>query len=144
MNLWLWFCAPVFLRAWSGAQVKLRARKIGRVEVNLSSSVLTIQLFISIWEKSYEGIYHSPPHISAITENILITTIRFVRHHLLASNSSFMTDSQYTGTIQIWQNLNEQTPLLTSTKSLICQIDANCSPLQSLNMPLFHIRLECL
>ena len=34
---WRWFCAPVFLRARSGAQVKLRARKIGRVEVNFSS-----------------------------------------------------------------------------------------------------------
>ena len=34
--------------------------------------------------------------------------IRFARYRLLlASNSTFITDSQYLGTIQIWQNLNE-------------------------------------
>ena len=53
-----------------------------------------------------------------------------------------MTDSQYLGTIQIWQNLNENHYYLTSTKSMICQIDVNCSPFQSLNMLSFHIRLE--
>ena len=31
---------------------------------------------------------------------------------------------------------------LTSTKSVICQIDANCSPFQALNMLPFHMRLE--
>ena len=37
----------------------------------------------------------------------------------------------------------EWTPLLlASTKSVNCQIDANCSPFQSLNMLPFHIRLE--
>ena len=63
-------------------------------------------------------------------------------HLLLASNSIFMADSLYLGTIQIWWNLNENHWYLTSTKSLICQIRANCSPFQSLNMLPFHIRLE--
>ena len=31
---------------------------------------------------------------------------------------------------------------LLSTTSVICQIDATCSPFQSLNMRPFHIRLE--
>ena len=53
-----------------------------------------------------------------------------------------MTDSQYLGTIEIWQNLDENHYYLTSTKSMICQIDVNCSPFQSLNMLSFHIRLE--
>ena len=53
-----------------------------------------------------------------------------------------MTDSLYSGTIQIWQNLNEHHYYLTLTKSVICQIDANYSPFQSLNMLPFHIRLE--
>ena len=55
-----------------------------------------------------------------------------------------MTDSQYLGTVQIWQNLNENHYFLTSTKSVICQIAANCSPFQSLNMLPFHVRLGCL
>ena len=71
---------------------------------------------------------HSPPHI---TENVLLT-IRFAHYHvLLASNSTFMADSQYLNTIQIRLNLNEHQYHLTSTKSKIRQIDANCSPLQS-------------
>ena len=53
-----------------------------------------------------------------------------------------MTDSQYLGTIEIWQNLDENHYYLTSTKSMICQIDVNCSPFQSLNMLSFQIRLE--
>ena len=37
----------------------------------------------------------------------------------------------------------ELTPLLlTSTRSVICQIEVNCSPLQSLNMLPFYIRPE--
>ena len=48
------------------------------------------------WEKSYEDIYDSPPHVSVITGNILITIIRFTRYHLLlASSNTFMTDSMY-------------------------------------------------
>ena len=39
----------------------------------MSFHLPTIQLFISKWEKSYEDIYLSPPHISVITGNILIT-----------------------------------------------------------------------
>ena len=72
--------------------------------------------------------YRSPQHISGITGNILIMIIGFARHYLLlASNSTFMTDSQYLGTLEIWQNFNEY--YLTSTESVICQIGANCSPL---------------
>ena len=76
---------------------------------------------------------------------MLITIIRFGRYRiLLASNCTFMSDSHYWGTIQIWQNLDEHQYYLTSTKSVICQIDTNCSPFQSLNMLPFHIRLRCL
>ena len=53
-----------------------------------------------------------------------------------------MYDSQYLRTVQIWQNLNEHHYYLTSTKSVISQIDANCSPFHSLNTLPFHIRLE--
>ena len=54
-------------------------------------------------KKNYEHIYHSPLHVSGIAENILKTIIRFAHYHLLlASNSTFMTDSQYLGAIQIW------------------------------------------
>ena len=60
----------------------------------------------------------------------------------LASNSTFMTDSKYLSTIQICQNLNEHYHYLVLTTSVILQIDADCSPFQSLNMFPFHIRLE--
>ena len=101
-----------------------------------------IQLFISAWEKSYEDIYHSPPHASVIIANILIMIIRFACYHfLLACNSTFITDSMYLGTIQICRSLNEHY-YSSSTTSAIWQIDANCSPFQSLNMLPFHIRLE--
>ena len=104
-----------------------------------------IQLFISTQEKSYEHIDHSPPHVSVITENILIVTITFAHYHLLlASNSTVMTDSQHLSTIEIWRNLNEHHYYLTSTKPMIFQRDANCSPFQSLNMLPFHIKLESL
>ena len=60
----------------------------------------TIQLFISTWEKSYEDICHFPLHVSVITGNILITIAIFDSyHHLVASNSTFMTNSMYLGTI---------------------------------------------
>ena len=89
-----------------------------------------IQLFISIWEKSYGDIYYSPPHVYIITLNISITIISFARCYylLLASSSAFMTDSLYLLLIQIWRNLNEHYYYLTSTKTLICEIDADCSP----------------
>ena len=80
----------------------------------------TIQLFISTWEKSYEDIYLSPPHVSVTTGNILITIIRFAHYHvLLASNSTFMTDSMSLGTIQISRKLNEHYYYLISTTSVI-------------------------
>ena len=57
---------------------------------------------ISPWRKSYKHIYHSPPHVSVVTGNTLITIIRFARYYLLlVSNSTFMTDSKYLSTIQI-------------------------------------------
>ena len=81
--------------------------------------------------------------VSAITGNILITTIIFVYYYLLLdSSSTFMTDSQYLGTIQIWQNLKEHHYHLTTTESVIYQIDTNCPLFQSLNMHLFHKKLE--
>ena len=60
--------------------------------------------------KNYEGIYDSSPHVSLIARNILIVIVRFAcyQHHH-ASNSTFMTDSMYLGTIQICQNLNTTT-----------------------------------
>ena len=51
--------------------------------------------------------------------------------------SFLMTDSLYLS----WRNMNEHY-YLTSTKSVIWQIDSNCSPFQSLNMLPFHITLE--
>ena len=47
-------------------------------------------------------LYYSPLHVAVITRNILITIIRFARYYLLrVSSNTFMTDSQYLGTIQI-------------------------------------------
>ena len=91
--------------------------------------------------KSYEDVHHSPPHVSVITGNILITIIRFTRHHLLASNSTFMTDGLFY-VLQICQNLNEHYYYLISTIFVIWQIDASSSPFHSLNMLLFKITLE--
>ena len=111
----------------------------------LTSAFICLQssFFISTWGKSYESINTSTPHVSVITGNILITIIRFARYHfLLASSSTFITDSLYLGTIQIWWNLNEHYYYLYITKSVICQIDTSCSPFQSLNMLPFHVRLE--
>ena len=61
----------------------------------------------------------------------LITIIRIARYHLqLASSSTFMTDSQYLGTIYIWRNLNERHYYSTLSESVICRIDAKlfCIP----------------
>ena len=88
---------------------------------------------------------HSPLQVSVITGNILITIIRFACYHLfLASNSTFMTDSLYLGTIQICRNLNEYYYDVIWTTSVIWQIDTNCSPFQSLNKLPFHIRFRTL
>ena len=86
--------------------------------------------------------YHSPPRVSIITKNILITVIRFACYYLLlAFNSTLMTDSWYLCAIQIWWNLNEHQYCLTSTKSVIFLIDRNCSWFQSLA---FDNKLESL
>ena len=56
--------------------------------------------------KSYKDI--SPPHVSVIAGNILITIIRFSHSHLLlASNSIFMIDFLNLGTNQISRNVNK-------------------------------------
>ena len=90
--------------------------------------------------KSCDDIYHS-----VFTGNMLITMMRFAHYHLpLAYSSTVMIDSMYLVTIQIFPNLNEHYNYLISTASVIWQIDANYSPFQLLNMPPFHIRLECL
>ena len=44
--------------------------------------------------------------------------------------------------IQIWWNVNKYYHYITSTESVICQIDGNCSPSKSLSMLPFHIGLE--
>ena len=60
--------------------------------------------------------------------------MRFARYNLLlASNSTFMTDSMYLGIIQFCRNLNEHYYNLILTTSVIWQIDANFSPFQLLN-----------
>ena len=68
--------------------------------------------------------------------------IRFAGHHLLASSSSFMTDSMYLGTIQSFRNFSKQYYYLISTTSMIWQIDANCSLLHSLSILPFYLWLE--
>ena len=108
-------------------------------------------------EKRYEAIYHSPPYVSIIIGNILIWIITFAHNYLLlASNSTYTAEKMkfsifhYTAlhfscSVRCNSNLKILAPrplLLASTKSVICQIDANCSPLQSLNTLPFHIRLE--
>ena len=90
-------------------------------------------------KKNYEDVHHSPPHASVITGNILITIIN---HLFLASNSTFITDSKYLRTIQIFQNLNKHYYYLISTTSVIWQIDTDFSPFHSLDMLPSPIRLE--
>ena len=114
---------------------------VQKVYSSFSFHLHTIQLFISPWVKSYEDIYHSPPHVSVITRNILTKIIRFARYHLLASNSTLMADSMYLGTIQICRKLNKNFYYLISITSVIWQIDANCSPFQLPSILPFHIRL---
>ena len=72
-----------------------------KVYSHFSFHLPAILLFVSIWEKFHEDIYHSPPHASVITGNILITIIIFARYHLLPASSSTdsMTDSHYLGAI---------------------------------------------
>ena len=90
-----------------------------------------------------KDIYHSPPQVSGIRRNILIRIIRFTRYHLLLdSNSTFITGSMFLGTIQMCRNFSERYHYLISTPSVIWQIDADCSPVRSLNMFPFHMRLE--
>ena len=84
-----------------------------------------IQRRISTRKKGCKHISHSP-HVSVITGNILITIIRSARYH------------------QVLWNLNEHFYHLTSIKSVICKLNPNYSPFQSLNILPCHITLECL
>ena len=52
--------------------------------------------FYFIMGKTYEDIYHSPPQVSVIMGNILITITTFAQYHFLfAFNIIFMTDPLY-------------------------------------------------
>ena len=108
-------------------------------------------------KKSYKAIYHSPPYVSIIIGNILIWIKTFAHSHLLLASSSTYTAQKMKFSIFHYTALHflcsvrcnsdlkilaSRPLLLASTKSVICQIDANCSPFQSLNMRPFHIRLE--
>ena len=69
----------------------------------------------------------------------MILIITFGSYHLmLASESTFMTDSLYLVTMQIWQNLNKHYYYLSSIKSVICQIDASCFQVASQIASLSH------
>ena len=91
------------LSAWNGR---------ANVKVNFNQNAIAVSLFLLELSfaynpafyfnmgKNYEEIYHFPPHVSVITGKILITITWFVCYHLLfVSNSTFMTDSIYLGTI---------------------------------------------
>ena len=87
-----------------------------------------------LWRHNY-----SLPHVSVIAGNILITIVRFACYHLLlASNSTFMTDYMYLGTIKTCRNLT-----LLFNFNYICDL-TNRRKLFSivLDMLPFQIRLE--
>ena len=63
-------------------QFKRKLKLLQYLYSNFSSHLPKIQLFISTWEKSYEDIYHSPPHVYVVTGSILVTMIRFACYHL--------------------------------------------------------------
>ena len=72
-----------------------------------------------------------------------------LRTHISFSSTCFCHYRKYLnndnislGTVQIWQNLNELHYYLTLTKSVICQIDGNCSLCQWLNMLPFKVKLK--
>ena len=78
--------------------------------------------------------HYSTPNVSVITRNILITMIRFVRYNNMICQHShdwFYLLRCNWGATKI---VNEYYYFLISTTSVICQIDANCSPFQSSNM----------
>ena len=107
-----------------------QARKFDAITVNfflLQLSFACNPAFYFNMGKIYKHIYHSSPHVSVFTGNILITIIRFALSDLwLASNINFMTD--------------EPRYYLTSTKYTIFQIEVNCS--LSLLLNLFPFCLE--
>ena len=165
MKYFVWYCLNTIVRKFNnsnigrvnavqkkffylhkmGQQIKssLLLTLLQQVYSHFNFNLPTIQLSVSNWEKTIWR------HISFSS-----TCFCYYRKHpnndnkicqlpyFLASSTTFMTDSTYLDTIQIYQNLNEYYYYLISTTSLIWQIDANFSPFQSLNMLPFHIRLE--
>ena len=93
-----------------------------------------VQHFILTWGKSNKDIYHLSPNVAG---NILITT------YPLKSSACFQHHFQnwFSVLILTW-NLNEYYHYLTLPECVICQIETNCSPVHSLNMLPFHIRLK--
>ena len=70
----------------------------------IAVSLFLLQFLLALFQyvkkamKIYIYIYNSPPHVSVVTGNILITRIKFTRYHLLlATNSTFLVDSMYLG-----------------------------------------------
>ena len=113
------------------SKLKIHLLKNTSVFICLQSS-----FFFLTWEKSYEDIYYSNPHVSVVTANILIAIIRFSHYHFRdASNSTFIIDSMYLEIIQIFY-------YLISVSSVIWEIDTNFSLFQTLNILLLTIRLE--
>ena len=99
MKNFFWYCLNTTVRKFNNTNIGavnviqkkfFYLHEIGE-QIKRSSSfsfyLPTIQLIISIRGKSYEDIYHSPPHASVITGNILIRIIIFFRYHLLASST---------------------------------------------------------
>ena len=139
-----WYCLKRTVPKFNNSKIQKKFLHLHKINEEIKSSLLIQTLLQKVYsvllQNSFaynlvfyfnmgnEDIYHSPPHVSVITGNILITIIRFARYHLLASNSTFMTDSMYLGIIQICQNLNEYYYYLVSNTSMIWQIDADCSP----------------
>ena len=81
-----------------------------------------VQLFVSKWQQQSTNCLSVFEHFVRLTFKGLIAIIIFAYYDLLlATNSTFITDSQYLSTIQIWWNLNEHHYYLTSNKSVICK-----------------------
>ena len=85
-----------------------------------------IQFFISTWKKNYEDIYLSSPHVSVITENILITIIRYDLFVTIFSASFQQCFHESLSAIR--HNSDNHHNYLAPTKSVMCEIEANVSP----------------
>ena len=103
-----------------------------------------IQRFTSTWTKSYKDVYHfkhtnkynnkhTNKHTNEDNKICPVASFTCFQQH---SHDRLLALRYNSGMKKLeWTHL-----LLTWTKSLICQIDANCSPFQSLDMLPFHIR----